>query len=326
VKLPLGKLAYHAWYKPRGFITAVSKRGWLNSWVDREHHREMRRVAATLPCPDVSGQPTYQVHFLTGRRFWHQTNFCAWSLSKLGAVNIAPVIHDDGTIDESVRANILAVFPLATFQMAADAERRLDEFLPRERFPTLRSRRDVYPNLRKLMDVHAGSTGWKLVLDSDMLFFRSPEALLSWLKTPDRPCHMVDSETSYGYSIEFLSRQCGERVAERVNVGITGLCSDEIDWDRLEAWMAEQNATYGPHYYQEQAVIAQLMAGQDPLIVDEREYLVQPGEEEVRSPKCVLHHYVATSKPWYYRYGWRNAMRAAEGESLNGFERRQEPE
>jgi hypothetical protein len=119
---------------------------------------------------------------------------------------------------------------------------------------------------------------------------------------------MVDSETSYGYPLDFLSGQCGATVPERVNVGITGLCSDQIPWEQLEVWTAEQNRVHGPHYFQEQALIAQLVALQAPAVMPAADYICQPTLAEGRNPTAVLHHYVATSKPAYVRYGWRNAI------------------
>jgi hypothetical protein len=29
----------------------------------------------------------------------------------------------------------------------------------------------------------------------------------------------------------------------------------------------------------------------------------------VVAPKAVLHHYVADSKSWYFRYGWKHILR-----------------
>ena len=54
--------------------------------------------------------------------------------------------------------------------------------------------------MRKLTDVHAGRTGWRLFLDSDMLFFARPDFLLAWLADPRQPCHMIDVVSAYGYS------------------------------------------------------------------------------------------------------------------------------
>jgi hypothetical protein len=273
----------------------------------------MRLAAGHLePVRPAADAPVVEIHFLTGRHFWHQTAFCAWSLARASGVEVAPVLYDDGTLSPEDIARVQWALPLTRAVGVAEIEARVDACLPRTRFPHLRARRDIYPNLRKLLDVHAGQRGWKLVLDSDMLFFRRPDQLLAWLAAPDRPCHMVDVETSYGYPIEFLSRQCGRSVAERVNVGATGLRSEAIDWDALEAWTREQNETHGPSYYQEQALIAQLMAGQECTVLAERDYWVLPPDDEIERPQAVLHHYVASSKPGYFWHGWRNAIQAGD--------------
>lgn len=68
----------------------------------------------------------------------------------------------------------------------------------------MRERRLEQPLLRKLTDFHAGSTGWKLFLDSDMLFFHQPSFLLDWLRNPQYPCYMVDIANYYGYSNELM--------------------------------------------------------------------------------------------------------------------------
>ncbi len=232
-------------------------------------------------------------------------------MSTFGGVNIIPVLHDDGTLSEDTVEPLRRTFSRIEVVSHSDAEARLDQFLPRSRFPVLRARRDVYPNLKKMTDVHVGEKSWKLVLDSDMLFFRRPDAILHWLQSPERPCHMVDSETSYGYPLDFLGRQCGAPVPELVNVGVTGLCSDQIPWEELEDWAGEQISSYGPHYFQEQALIAQLVARVPPLVLPAADYICQPDANEGRNPTAVLHHYVAGSKPAYYRHGWRQCVSRA---------------
>jgi hypothetical protein len=305
----LGRLVYQTYFRPRAAVRDALKRGVAASAGDRWHHRQMRLAAARLEPPVVRPEAApVEIHFLTGRRFWHQTAFCAWSLARTSGFDVAPVLYDDGTLSAADVARVQRALPRTRAVGIAEIEARVDACLPRTRFPHLRARRDVYPNLKKLLDVHAGQSGWKLVLDSDMLFFRRPDQLMAWLAVPDRPCHMVDVETSYGYPMEFLSGQCGQRVAERVNVGATGLRSEATDWDALEAWTREQNVTHGPSYYQEQALIAQLMAGQECAVLAERDYWVLPPDGEIEKPRAVLHHYVASSKPGYYRHGWRNAI------------------
>jgi hypothetical protein len=223
---------------------------------------------------------------------------------------LRPVIYDDGSLEKRYQDKILRLFPNAKIILKPEIEEYIDKYLPENKFPYLRERRLNYPNIRKLTDIHVDSQGWKLVLDSDMLFFRSPDILLSWLKSPQQPCHMVDVETSYGYSRNLMTSLAQAEIAERVNVGICGLKSEDIDWEQLEYWCKTMIEQEGTHYFQEQALIAMLMAGKSCTIAPASEYIVMPEKDEVIETNAILHHYVADSKPWYFRYGWRHIVSA----------------
>ena len=69
--------------------------------------------------------------------------------------------------------------------------------------------------------------------------------------------------------------------------------------------MIEQQGT---HYYQEQALVAMLMACKPRAVAPAQDYIVMPSQEEVFQPQAVLHHYVSDSKSWYFRYGWKHVF------------------
>jgi hypothetical protein len=118
--------------------------------------------------------------------------------------------------------------------------------------------------------------------------------------------------TAYGYSAQLLRELVGGEVPERVNVGICGLRSDTIEWDRVEYWCREMLEREGTHYFQEQALTAMLLTGQNCLRLEPPDYVVLPNLAEGRKPKAALHHYVASSKRSYFQYGWRKVMADAE--------------
>ncbi|MFQ4138587.1 glycosyl transferase [Nodosilinea sp. PGN35] len=307
-QLGLGVAFYRLYHQPRQFVQRWRRVG-LSHLADLAHdQRQMERAAAALPPLAPRSGPPLEVYYLSGRKFWYQTVFCFYSLALQTDLNVQLVVVDDGTLSHRYQNLIRQVCPTVRFVLATEIETRLNAVLPWERYPTLRSRREAYPNLRKLTDIHAGTTGWKLVLDSDMLFFRPPTALLDWLKNPQTPCHMVDVETSYGYSPALMERLAGVPIPEQINVGITGLQSDALDWDELEHWCRTQIEQAGSHYYQEQGLIAMLMARHDCCVMPPEDYIVMPGPAEVISPQAQLHHYVAESKPGYFRHGWKHIV------------------
>ena len=304
----LGKLLYRLYYGPRSYAEKVLQRGIVAYVTDQYNKSQMESMVHQFePCTERSGEP-YEVHFLTGERFWQQTSFCFYSLWHQTSLNLQLVIYDDGSLTDLSKTSIQRIFPNVKIISATQIRSALDTFLPEEKFPALRARRLEYPHLRKLTDIHVGGQGWKLVLDSDMLFFHPPVELLNWLQSPQKPTYMVDVETSYGYTSRLMSDLAGVSIPEKINVGITGLCSHQLDWDELESWCKIMIEREGTHYCQEQAMIAMLMARQPCDIMPADTYIVMPGKEDVVKPIAKLHHYVADSKPWYFRYGWRKAM------------------
>ncbi|MEB3360453.1 MAG: glycosyltransferase [Synechococcales bacterium] len=307
-QLGLGVVFYRLYHVPRQFLQRCQTQG-LGKMLQFAHdQRRMEAAAKSLPpLANRDGEPL-EVYYLSGRKFWYQTVFCFHSLVLQTNLHLRLVVVDDGTLTLPYQQAIRRVCPTVRFILADEIEARLEAVLPWERYPTLRSRRKEYPNLRKLTDIHAGTTGWKLVLDSDMLFFRPPVALLDWLQTPQMPCHMVDVETAYGYPSSLLEQLAGVPIPDRINVGITGLCSDALDWDEIEHWCRTQIEQAGSHYYQEQALVAMLMARHPRCIMPAEDYVVMPQAAAVIAPQAQLHHYVADSKQWYFRYGWRHIV------------------
>lgn len=307
-QLGLGRLALHLWHQPLSRIRDSWRNGGPLVQRGTERQRqEMEAGALNLPpLPAGTGAPQVTLHLLSGRRFWYQTAFCLHSFSQHSGVRINAEIFDDGTIDGTSRERFEKLGPGIRIHPASSIRDRLDALLPETKFPVLRERWKNYPNIRKLTDPHLGFTGWKLVIDSDLLFFRRPDFLLNWLATPDRILHATDCEENYGYSRALLERLAGAPLPPLVNVGLCGLRSESIDWRELEAWCAELIALEKTSYYLEQALVAMLAARAQPCAVaPHADYLTNPSEEETQSPRAVMHHYVDTSKRWYFRHGWR---------------------
>ena len=308
-RLGLGRLAYRLYHAPLGVVRdSIAAGGPLEQWRTTRGRRAMEQEAGSLPPPPAVGGPPLELHLLTGRRFWYQTAFCLWTLARQAGRPLAPIIYDDGSLTGEFRTPLQRLFPAARFVTRDEAIARLDRHLPAARFPVLRERWLNYPNIRKLIDPHAGSSGWKLVIDSDLLFFRRPEFLLRWLDAPDRPLHAVDCETSYGYSRPLLDELAGAAVADRVNVGLTGLNSSELDWEKIEHWCRTLIAREHTSYYLEQALIAMLVAARPCAVLPAVDYVTLPVLPEARECRGVMHHYVAGSKRWYFRHNWRRVL------------------
>ncbi|NJK92620.1 MAG: glycosyl transferase [Blastochloris sp.] len=301
-----GKLLYRVWHRPRAALRDLIREG---GPVQRRRTRQgavaMEEAASLLTPPSAKTGSALEVHLLTGNRFWHQSAFCLISLAHTTNHTIQPTFYDDGSLQPDQAYQLQRLFPAATFISQQETRKCLDELLPKTHYPALRERWEHYPNLRKLTDIHLGRSGWKLVIDSDLLFFRQPTVLLEWLNHPTQPLHAVDCTESYGYTRHLMESLTGSPLATRLNVGLCGLNSGDISWPQLEFWTAELIAREKTNYFLEQALVAMMLAGKSCTILPENDYITFPQIPEVIQCQAVVHHYVDVSKRWYFQKNWR---------------------
>jgi hypothetical protein len=305
----LGKLLYNFYYKPRGVLKDIAKSGPLNYIATHFARLSMIRHSIHLKEISYPDNPQFVVYFLTGKKYWYQTSFCLYSLQKASKdVTINAAFIDDGTISENLKRKIKSQFPSSTLISKAKTEAILDEKLPKDRYPTIRAKRLKYPHLKKLTDIHIHSDGWKLVLDSDMLFYDYPDTLIDWLKQPQIPIFIRDPLMSYHYSLKLMQRITGHDITPFINVGVAGLKSENINWDQVELWIKELEDLEGTSYLLEQAITAMLVAGKAIYIADDKNYIVMPTKKETDNTIAVMHHYVAQSKEYYYKKAWKTIV------------------
>ena len=303
-----GRLLYLFYHKPKAEISHSARVGGpYEQWLDWRGQAEMQRTAFRLPpVPDFPGE-SLVLHQLTGRRYLSQSIFCLWTLAHTAQRKIAPIFHDDGSLGAAQFQLLKRIFPGAQLRGQAETLALMQALLPSRRFPVLHERFRNYVHLRKLLAVHLGSIGWKLVLDADLLFFRRPDLLLDWMADPQQPFHLVDVADSYGYSKAILEHLGGGPLPERINVGVCGLRSELIDWDLLEWWCSRLIQEEGSHYLLEQALTALFLRVANGTAAPACDYIVRPSREEALAPTAALHHYVADSKRGYFRGAWRIA-------------------
>jgi len=311
-RLGLGRLWWRLYHQPLGrFADMVRQGGPIAMRATERERRSMERAAARLPALPLPGPDAPQLHMLTGRRFWYQTAFCLHSFARAAGTPVVAHLYDDGTLDAEVRGYLSVLGAALRVHPQAETMERLEQHLPAARFPVLRERWRNYPHIRKLIDIHAGLAGYKLVIDSDLLFFRRPDVLLEWLSRPAGMLHAVDCTECYGYSRALMERITGRPVPALVNVGLTGLDGGRLDWQQLEAWCRELIERERTSYYLEQALVAMLASFEPrPTVAPAHDYITMPSRRQVEAPDGVMHHYVAESKRWYFRHGWRHVVAA----------------
>lgn len=295
---------------PKSSLNKFKRFGGLYSYYMMiGQQKKMSRYALNLPVVNSlpGGLPVY---FLTGVNYLYQTLFCIQSLIKVAGNNFDFYLVDDGSLTIIQYKQIKRLLPGSTIISTEEIAHNLNITLPRESFPNLYKKRKVYPHIKKITDIHTYSKHtWKLVLDSDMLFWKEPKEIINWLQNPLKPLFAKDCSDSYGYPLELIESTCGSMVPRLLNAGIIGFNSKTIDWQQLELWVKTLEAEAGTSYFLEQALTAMLIGTTNSLILSEDEYIVNPSQASVKSEKGILHHYVDLSKKDYYNLAWKQLIR-----------------
>jgi hypothetical protein len=300
------KLIDYFYRLPRSNIRQFNRFGGYFSYLRMTRNsKAMKKAAFRLPATQ-SYPDGLSIYFLTGHKYLFQTLYCIRSLTQVTSTRFNFILVDDGSINLAMTNIIESLLPGAEIIHKRLIDENLNKILPKHKFKNLHNKRAVYPHIKKLMDIHTlHRNDWKLVLDSDMLFWSEPSMMLEWLKHGDKPMYMVDCQNSYGYSKELMAKISGTKIVDRLNVGIIGLRSRSIDWQKLDDWIGILEEKEGTSYYLEQALTAMLIGSDDALVLSEEDYVVNPNETLVFNKIGTLHHYVDLSKKVYFNKAWK---------------------
>lgn len=294
---------------PKSYWNRIQRFGGLKSYLTMlRNSRKMMKASYSLP-QIVSDANGFEIYFLTGQKFVYQTLFCAYSLLKVTDVKIQFVLVDDGSFDDVLCNRIKKQMPGVKLVLKDEIKQNLNRVLPLNKYPYLHYKRKIYPHIKKLTDIHTiDNIDYKLVIDSDMLFWSSPSEMINWLKTPKDCMYMLDTVESYGFDKLLMKSLCGNDVPSLLNVGIFGIHSGIINWDDLEIWSKTLEEKQGASYFLEQALSAMLVSGKRHTILNKKEYIVNPAEVNPNLNEVKLHHYVDLSKGYYFNLAWRNIV------------------
>ncbi|WP_426328047.1 hypothetical protein [Pedobacter sp. R-06] len=304
----LQTLIDHIYRFPKAKQKTIKRFGGHGSYYKMmQGKRLMQKASESLPA--INSDPLgFKIYFLTGKSHIYQTLFCAFSLCKTSEEKFQFILIDDGSFTPKIIKKIYQRMPGVKIITSKEVDQNLQRVLPIERFPYLHHKREVYPHIRKLTDVHSlPERGFKLVLDSDMLFWKNPTEITDWLKKPIGSIHMLDCVESYGYPKESMSQLCRCKIPDLVNVGVLGLDSAIINWVEIEKWSKNLEKN-GASYFLEQALSAMLIAKEKRIALNNNEYVVNPNPSERNIDSVKLCHYVDLSKKQYLNSEWKKIL------------------
>lgn len=291
---------------PRSFISMSKKHKGMSNYIIMIYNQWLMKKMASKISPIASDSKGFPIYFLTGRKYLYQTLFCIKSLDKCSDTKFKFILVDDGSFDEKLISHIKEKLIGAEVITTETINKNLEKKLPVAQFPLLHYKRKIYPHIKKLTDIHSISdNNWKLVLDSDMLFWKDPKEITNWLNNPTCPIYMLDIQESYGYTTKLMKDICKKEIPKKLNVGIIGLNSASINWTDIENWIRSLEDNEGTTYFLEQALSAMLIGDQKSILLNNQNYIVYPTLEHIKNKQGTLHHYVDLSKEGYFNFGWK---------------------
>jgi hypothetical protein len=222
---------------------------------------------------------------------WIHFTGCAWNI----------VLHDDGTLQPPSRDALRRTFPGIKIISRADADQAMKKIL--QSHPRCADYRQEHPLGLKIFDMAALEEGDRyIVVDSDVLFFRKPGAILNWCAN-DRSGSYFNADVAEASPVSSgeAADRLGVKLWQRVNSGICLLQRRIIDLNFCERCLAETTLLQGKIWRIEQTLFALCAshAGEGGLLPPE--YEVSLGFSA--SPNAVARHYVGAVRHLFYGEG-----------------------
>jgi hypothetical protein len=169
----------------------------------RDVVRPLIKTAAPVSATDDS---SCEIHVLTSaddwiNLVWMLRTFYHWSRRRF-----ALCIHDDGSLSETACGHLRAAFPGARLIRRTEADQHVEPLLARH--PLCRSFRAENKLALKVFDFTAFLEADRmLILDSDILFFAPPAALLALIDDPAVRHNSLNKDWCYGYTVPLATLQ-----------------------------------------------------------------------------------------------------------------------
>jgi hypothetical protein len=210
------------------------REGWRRAW---RRVRLQRRILATPPTRTDQAGPV-EVRVLTWRRDWVNMIWALKSFYYFSVASYPLYIHDGGLTRTQVE-QLQKHFPDAVFIPADAADAHIGRELQRGGFARALAYRQRNVSTRKLFDFYVfSSADYIISIDSDIVFFRSPEKLLVPASGIPKNLYNKDIDYWYSLSLDEMESSFGIRPPPLINSGLNVVRRESIDIASIDRWLA----------------------------------------------------------------------------------------
>lgn len=244
------------------------------------------------------------MHMLSGSRDFVMA---LWSLASYYRVSQAIgtlYFHSDGTLNEVEREILMRLYPSATYVDARDTLAAHKTFF--DAHPALREFRATYPKFqcKKLLDPYlASDKPMRLILDSDMLWFRNPVEIVDAVNAGVPKALMMSNQDAHIHVTFKDGSQTSDQIA-RANSGIVLYRKEQFSLAMFEAYLSK--CDYLGRKFTDQACYATIL---NPTLLPGDRYLIKG----TLTDAVVMRHYTNPQRPKFFFYGldrvWREILK-----------------
>lgn len=245
----------------------------------------------------------YSIHFLCGHR---DLRMLLWSLAswyKVVEESGQIFIHDDGTLVDSDKKKLNQLFPLANILDFQKMSRTILQQLA-GKFPQTHHYRELSTfdrryifNIKLIDPFFAGSREVKLVLDSDLLWFKRPEELISDISGKSKlPVFMG----GYGH-MDFVFSD-GSTLPEEIagaNSGVVCYKKEQFLLTDLEEFFSRVDNSTNPHFVEQAGYAFVLTRHNRPHYLPQEKYHIKGPI----STETILKHYTSPRREQFWFEG-----------------------
>jgi lysophospholipase L1-like esterase len=234
------------------------------------------------------------VHLLVSSSSWHCGLLAAISLEAVSKKNWRFVFHDDGSVTDEQRLQILKSLPGVRFVSRQEAEEKMAILL--SNFPLCRQHRARHNFFLKIFDIPLfAESSHFILLDSDVLFFREPLEVVKWVESSKEAILFnEDTQEKYCNPRQEIETKIGLNLLHNFNSGLVLMRTKAIDLSLAESFLSKfEGCAHHPQFFEQ--TLYCLMASKDgkgsPL---PRKYEISWGY--LRNRIAVCRHYVGAFK------------------------------
>lgn len=165
-------------------------------------------------------------------------------------------VHEDGSISEAEKKEILTSLPGVHWVSRAEADARVNEMLTR--YPACARRRLQNTYTLKFFDSLAFAPGSHyVVLDGDVLFYRKPQEIIDWVEGLARECWFnFEAKEAYGAPRSEIEEALGFPMWGNVNSGLSLVVKEAMSLDLSERFLTICESRNWTQHVIEQALFA----------------------------------------------------------------------